>query len=268
LVEVQGYVYEAKNVAARMASMLGDDDLSRQLKAEAVELQKKFEDKFWSPEIGTYALALDGRKNRVDTRSSNAGHALSTGIAAPDRASRVIEQMLAPNFFSGWGVRTIATTEARYNPMSYHNGSIWPHDNAMIGAGFKRYGRPDKIENIFNGLLDAALNMSQGRLPELFCGFRRRAGRAPVLYPVACSPQAWASGSMPYLLQSLMGLEIDGASRTIMLNAPYLPERAGEIRVRNMRAGEGSADFAVRQKDGVVSIDVTSCRGGAKVVLK
>ena len=191
LVEVQGYVYEAKIVAARMASMLGDDALSRRLKAEAIDLQRKFEEKFWSPDIGMYALALDGRKNRVDVRSSNAGHALSSGIASADRASRVIKQMLDASFFSGWGIRTIATTEARYNPMSYHNGSIWPHDNAMIGAGFARYGKPEKIESVFNGLLDAALNMSQGRLPELFCGFRRRAGRAPAdFYPVACSPQS------------------------------------------------------------------------------
>lgn len=267
LVEVQGYVYEAKIVAARMASMLGDDALSRRLKAEALDLQRKFEEKFWSPDIGMYALALDGRKNRVDVRSSNAGHALSSGIASSDRASRVIKQMLDATFFSGWGIRTIATTEARYNPMSYHNGSIWPHDNAMIGAGFARYGKSEQIESVFNGLLDAALNMSQGRLPELFCGFRRRAGRAPILYPVACSPQAWASGSMPYLLGSLLGLEIDGASRTITLNSPHLPERAGEITVRNMRAGDGAADFVLRRKDGAVTLNITNCRGGAKVVL-
>ncbi|CAA2142676.1 glycogen debranching N-terminal domain-containing protein [Hyphomicrobium sp. ghe19] len=267
LVEVQGYVYEAKIVAARMASMLGDDASSRRLKAEAIELQRKFEEKFWSPDIGMYALALDGRKNRVDVRSSNAGHALSSGIASADRASRVIKQMLDASFFSGWGIRTIATSEARYNPMSYHNGSIWPHDNAMIGAGFARYGKPEKIESVFNGLLDAALNMSQGRLPELFCGFRRRAGRAPILYPVACSPQAWASGSMPYLLGSLLGIEIDGASRTVTLNSPYLPERAGEITVRNMRAGDGAADFVLRRKDGAVTIDITNSSGGAKVVL-
>lgn len=267
LVEVQGYVYEAKNVAARMASLLGDDVLAYHLKAEAVELRQNFEKKFWSPDIGMYALALDGHKNRVDVRSSNAGHALSSGIATADRASCVIKQMLAANFCSGWGIRTIATTEARYNPMSYHNGSVWPHDNAMIGAGFARYGKSDQIEPIFNGLLDAALNMSQGRLPELFCGFRRRSGRAPILYPVACSPQAWASGSMPYLLNSLLGLEIDGASRTVTLNSPHLPERAGEIAVRNMRAGKGSADFVLRRKNGVVTIDVTNCRGGVKVVL-
>ena len=267
LVEVQGYVYEAKNAAARMARMQGDDNLALRLKDEAAALQKRFEEKFWSPEIGTYALALDGRKRRLDVRSSNAGHALSSGIADSERATRVIEQMVSPAFFSGWGIRTIASSEARYNPMSYHNGSIWPHDNAMIGAGFARYGRSDQIETVFNGLLDAALNMSQRRLPELFCGFRRRAGRAPILYPVACSPQAWASGSMLHLLKSLMGLKIDGAARTITLSAPYLPERVGEVTVRNIRAGAGSAGFTLRRKNGGVSIDVTDCSDGAKVVL-
>lgn len=267
LVEVQGYVYEAKWLAARMATMMGELDLARRLEEEAVTLQRKFEEKFWCPEIGTYAVALDGQKRRVEVRSSNAGHALCSGIADPERAARVIHQMLSPSFFSGWGIRTIATTEARYNPMSYHNGSIWPHDNAMIAAGFARYGRSDRIETVFNGLLDAALNMPQGRLPELFCGFRRRAGRAPVLYPVACSPQAWASGSMPHMLKSLMGLEIDGASRTITLNAPYLPERVGEVTIRNMPAGAGTAGFVLRRKNGGVALDVTECQNGAKVVL-
>jgi glycogen debranching enzyme len=267
LVEVQGYVYAAKIAASRMATMLGNRDLADKLDTEARDLQRRFEQAFWSPEIGTYALALDGAKKRVAVRSSNAGHVLSSGIASPDHALSIVEQMLSPGFFSGWGVRTIATSEARYNPMSYHNGSIWPHDNAMIGAGFARYGQTGRIEPIFDGLLDAALKMAQGRLPELFCGFRRRPGRAPVLYPVACSPQAWASGAMIHILSSLMGLEIDGASRTITLHSPRLPRRAGEIKVHNIRAGEGSADFILRRSHGVVTVDVTDCRGGAKVVL-
>lgn len=267
LVEVQGYVYAAKIAAAQMADILGHRELAEKLRAQADGLQQKFERAFWSPEIGTYAIALDGAKKRVAIRSSNAGHMLSTGIASPERAASVIEQMLSPGFFSGWGIRTIATTEARYNPMSYHNGSIWPHDNAMIGAGFARYGQTERIEPIFDGLLDAALKMSQGRLPELFCGFRRRAGRAPILYPVACSPQAWASGAMLHMVSSLMGLEIDGALRTITLHSPRLPLRAGEIEVRNIRAGEGSADFILRRRDGIVTVEVIDCRGGAKVVM-
>ncbi|WP_024276515.1 glycogen debranching N-terminal domain-containing protein [Hyphomicrobium sp. 802] len=267
LVEVQGYVYAAKIAAARMAEILEHREHAENLRTQATALQQKFEREFWSPEIGTYAIALDGAKKRVAIRSSNAGHMLSTGIASPDRACSVVQQMLSPGFFSGWGIRTIATTEARYNPMSYHNGSIWPHDNAMIGAGFARYGQTERIEPVFDGVLDAALKMSQGRLPELFCGFRRRPGRAPILYPVACSPQAWASGAMLHMVSSLMGLEIDGASRTITLRSPRLPLRAGEIEVRNIRAGEGSADFVLRRHHGVVTIDVTNCRGGVKVVM-
>jgi glycogen debranching enzyme len=267
LVEVQGYVYAAKIAASGMAAALGNDDLARRLKAEAADLQQKFEAAFWCEELGTYAIALDGKKNRVATRSSNAGHMLSSGIAARERALAVADQMLSPSFFSGWGVRTIASTEARFNPMSYHNGSIWPHDNSMIGAGLAHYGQTARIEPIFDGLLDAALKMAQGRLPELFCGFRRRPGRAPILYPVACSPQAWASGSMLHMLSSLLGLDINGASRTITLRSPRLPRRAGEIRIRNMRVGDGSADFTLRTRDGTVTLDVESCRAGAKVVL-
>jgi glycogen debranching enzyme len=267
LVEVQGYVYAAKMAAAQLARTLGRDDLATRFESEARTLQARFEEKFWSPEIGSYALALDGEKKRVDVRSSNAGHMLCTGIASPERARQVVEQMLSPGFFSGWGIRTIATSEALYNPMSYHNGSIWPHDNAMIGAGFARYGHTDRIEPVFGALFDAALRMAQVRLPELFCGFRRRPGRAPILYPVACVPQAWASGSMLHMLSSLIGLEIDGASRTAKLHSPRLPSRVEEITVRNLRIGEGSADFVLQRRGDVVSVDVTGCRGGANVVL-
>jgi glycogen debranching enzyme len=175
--------------------------------------------------------------------------------------------MLTPSFFSGWGVRTIATSEARYNPMAYHNGSIWPHDNAMITAGFARYGFRDHIQPIFDGLLGAALEMDQRRLPELFCGFRRRPGRAPILYPVACAPQAWASGAMLHILSALLGLKIDAASRTIILSSPRLPESVGTVSVRDLRVGGGSADFVLRNNGGTVIADVTNSRGGAKVIM-
>ena len=267
LVEVQGYVYAAKIAAARMASDLGDTALSLRLREQAEALQYRFEHGFWCDDIGTYALALDGKKNPVRVRSSNAGHMLSTGIASAERAARVIEQMASPKFFSGWGIRTIATSEARYNPMSYHNGSIWPHDNAMIAAGFSRYGHSDRIQPIFDSLLDAALKMDQGRLPELFCGFRRRPGRAPILYPVACSPQAWSSGAMLHILSSMLGLKIDAESRTVTLNSPRLPPRVGEISIINLHVGGGSADFTLKQKHGTVIANDTNCRGGAQLIL-
>ncbi len=265
LVEVQGYVYAAKIYAARMASRVGDEELSLELSRQAEMLRQRFEDAFWLDDLGIYALALDGNKRPVRTRSSNAGHVLSTGIAAPDRATSVLKEMLSPNFYSGWGIRTIATSEARYNPMSYHNGSVWPHDNAMIAAGFARYGQEPGIEMIFDGLLNAALNMENQRLPELFCGFRRRVGRPPILYPVACAPQAWASGSMLHILSSLLGLRIDGVSRTVTLTTPRLPRELDHISISNLRVGEGSVDFMLQRERGVIISKIMKTRGAVQL---
>ena len=267
IVEVQGYVYAAKVAAARMASELGDTERAADLMQQAETLRQKFEREFWSEDIGCYALALDGYKKRVEVRSSNAAHLLFTGIASKERASRIAAQVLSPNFFSGWGIRTIATSEARYNPMSYHNGSIWPHDNSMITAGFAHYGLRDYVQPVFEGLLDAAMQMDQHRLPELFCGFRRRPGRAPILYPVACAPQAWASGAMLHILSAMLGLKIDAASRTITLRSPRLPASVGALSIRDLRVGDGSANFVLRNVNGSVTADVTNSRGGAKVIM-
>ncbi len=267
LVEVQGYVYAAKLAAAGMASDLGLEARAQELREQAAALRQNFERHFWCEDIGFYAVALDGKKKPVRVRSSNAAHALCTGIASDGRAAGVVGQILKPSFFSGWGIRTIATSEARYNPMSYHNGSIWPHDNSMIAAGLARYGFKQGVETIFDGLLDAALTMDQRRLPELFCGFRRRSGRAPILYPVACSPQAWSSGALFHILSSMLGFDINAATRTLTLHSPSLSPRAGTISVKNMRIGGGSADFVLSQKNGVVVADVTTSRAGAKVVM-
>jgi glycogen debranching enzyme len=179
-----------------------------------------------------------------------------------------MRDLMRPSFFSGWGIRTVARDEQRYNPMSYHNGSIWPHDNAMIAAGLARYGFKNGVEAIFGGLFEAALTMDQRRLPELYCGFRRRSGRAPILYPVACSPQAWASGALLHVVSSMLGFDIDASKRTLTLRAPHLPERAGTISIRNMRIGEGSADFTVRHKGGSLRLDVTNLRAGARVLME
>ncbi|MGE8944113.1 glycogen debranching N-terminal domain-containing protein [Leptospira interrogans] len=237
LVEVQAYAYEAKRLAARAARRLGKTLRAQQLEASANSLKDKFESAFWCDDIGMYVLALDGHKRQCRVRASNAGHALATGIASRNRADQTSEHLLGAAFFSGWGVRTIADTEARYNPMSYHNGSIWPHDNALIASGLARIGRRDGVERILKALFDAASRMDQRRLPELFCGFRRRRGRAPVLYPMSCSPQAWASGATFYVLQSLLGLEIDGRSSTLRFNAPVVPDWLDYVEIRNLTIG-------------------------------
>jgi glycogen debranching enzyme len=191
-------------------------------------------------------------------RASNAGHALFTGIAGEARAQRTAETLLGSAFFSGWGVRTVAAGEARYNPISYHNGSIWPHDNALISAGLRRYGMGDKVVPIFDGLTEAAARMDQRRLPELFCGFPRRKGRGPTLYPVACSPQAWASAAVFQLVQSLLGLSFDPSAGAVLLHDPQLPSSVREIRVHNVRLGTARADFALARDGARVCLMETS----------
>src|SRR5262249_25371092 len=197
----------------------------------------RFEEAFWCDELGTYALALDGSKAPCAVRTSNAGHSLATGIAHPDRARKIAADLSHASFNSGWGIRTVAQGEARYNPMSYHNGSIWPHDNALIARGLARYDLKSGINMLFEGLVQAATYMDHRRIPELYCGFRRRPGRGPTLYPVACSPQAWAAGAPFSLLQSMLGLEFDHPSRQIRFINPSVPRLAGEIIIRNLSLG-------------------------------
>ena len=256
LVEVQGYVYLAKRLAAESARALGQEARAEALEREARTLRRRFDEAFWCEEIGTYALALDGTKTPCRVRTSNAGHALYAGIARRDRAQRVAEALLRPPYHSGWGVRTVAAGEPRYNPMSYHNGSIWPHDNALIGHGLGRYGFRHAAAAIFAGLIDATAHMDDRRTPELFCGFRRRTGRGPTLYPAACSPQAWAAGAPFLLVESMLGVTFDTAQRRIRLVRPALPDFVGDVTVRNLALGGASVDFTLRRRGARVSLHV------------
>jgi glycogen debranching enzyme len=265
LAEVQGYVYCAKLLAARCAKRLGRMRDARRLRAEADLLAERFDASFWCPEIGTYALALDGKKEPCRVRSSNAGQVLFTGIARPERAVEVGDGLLRPQFFSGWGIRTIANTEARYNPMSYHNGSIWPHDNALIALGLARYGLKRSVERVFKGLFDAATYMEMRRLPELFCGFQRGRGRGPTLYPVACSPQAWASATPFTLIEASLGLQFDPAENEIRLHNPSLPSFLDEVVIRNLQLKESSVDLKVRRHANDVSVEILERRGEIQV---
>ena len=185
-------------------------------------------------------------------RTSNAGQLLFTGIAKPERAAKIVGGLLAPDLFSGWGIRTVSNREQRYNPMSYHNGSVWPHDNALIALGFARYGYKTAIEPVFKGMFEAATYMELRRLPELFCGFQRRRGRGPTLYPVACSPQAWASGALLLMLQASLGLEFDPAQNEIRFRDPRLPSFLDSVLLRNLRLGR-----VQRRRDGI-----SACREG------
>jgi glycogen debranching enzyme len=268
LVEVQGYVYAAKRLAAASARELMLPERAAELDAQADVLHQRFEEAFWCEEIGTYALALDGAKAPCKVRTSNAGHALYTGIARPDRGKRVARRLLEPSFYSGWGIRTVAEGEVRYNPMSYHNGSIWPHDNAIIAQGFGRYGHKHAIGAVFEDLVRAGTYMDLRRIPELYCGFRRRTGRGPTLYPTACAPQAWASGALFSLLPAMLGLEFDCARRQIRLVNPIVPATAGDIIVRNLSVGGARADFALHHDSRTaVSLEVLRAEGDVQISL-
>ncbi len=266
LCEVQGYVYAAKRAAAMLAKVLGHEARAKELALEAKTLRQRFEDQFWCPDLSTYALALDGRKRRCRVRSSNAGHCLFSGIASRDRARRVAACLTSEASFSGWGIRTIATTEARYNPMSYHNGSVWPHDNALIAAGFARYGLKSEALKILTGLFDASLFFDLHRLPELFCGFPRRPGESPTLYPVSCAPQSWAAGSVLLLLQSCLSLEVRAAERKVVFSNPILPEFLREVQIMGLRVGEASLDLALTRHRDDVGINVLRRDGPVSVV--
>ena len=265
LVEVQAYVYAAKRMAARCARRLKRETMAQRLDAEATRLAERFEAAFWCPEIETYALALDGNKKPCQVRTSNAGQVLFTGIAAADRAKCVAKQLLQPRFFSGWGVRTVAKDEARFNPMSYHNGSIWPHDNALIALGLARYRCQPAVATLFTGLFDAATYMDHRRLPELFCGFQRQRGHGPTLYPVACSPQAWASATAFTLLEASLGLEFDPFKGEIRLRTPRLPEFLDEVILRGLQLSSSSVDLRVRRHGDTVSLDTTRISGDIRV---
>ncbi len=265
LVEVQGYAFAARNLGSRMAEALGDAARADALRAQAETLREKFDAAFWCEEIGLYAIALDGGKKPCRVRTSNAAHVLWTGIARPERAVRIAAEIMAPKFLSGWGLRTLAVGEPRYNPMSYHNGSIWPHDNALIAWGLARYGLMREAERVFEGLFAAASYFDLRRLPELFCGFRRRRGAAPTLYPVACSPQAWAAGTPFLLLQAVLGLEFDPAHRVIRFRNPRLPRFTEEITLRDLGFDGARVDVTLRQVGDHAALRILRNTGAVQV---
>jgi len=267
LCEVQGYVYAAKRMAARCARRLKKHAHGEALDAQAAKLAERFEAAFWCEEIGMYALALDGQKRPCCVRASNAGQVLFSGIASPDHAEKVMQGLMRPSFFSGWGIRTVAREETRYNPMSYHNGSVWPHDNSLIAAGFARYGHKDAVDRVFNGLFVAATYMDLRRLPELYCGFQRGRERGPTLYPVACSPQAWAAGSPLFLLQASLGLEFNPDRNEILLRKPRLPSFLQEVTLRNLRLAQSTVDLKLHRHNDHISLQVLRNEGQAKVAV-
>lgn len=266
LCEVQGYVYAAKLAAANLAEMLGDTHTSSKLRQQGADLRERFEDLFWCKELNVYAIALDGQKRPCRVRASNTGHSLFTGIARPEQAKAVAHTLFADDFYSGWGIRTLASGEARYNPLSYHNGSIWPHDNALIAAGLARYGFKHLAGKILLALLDVSNMLELHRLPELFCGLERRKGEGPTLYPVACSPQAWAAAASFLLIESCLGLTIQGSANRVVFNRPALPEGIPQLSIRGLRVGSASVDLLFERQMDTVRVQVLEKRGEVEVV--
>jgi glycogen debranching enzyme len=267
LCEVQAYVYGAKRAAATIARALDDSRHAEELEGEAERLRERFEAAFWCEDLGTYALALDGRKQPCRVRTSNAGHCLLTGIASSERAHRVAQTLLDTKSFSGWGVRTVAVGEARYNPMSYHDGSVWPHDNALIAAGLARYGLKEEVLQIMAALFDASLFIDLHRLPELFCGFVRRPGEGPTLYPVACSPQSWSSASVFLLLQACLGLTIHAGENRLSFVHPVLPSFLSKLELHNLRVGQGRVDLLLLRHGHDVGINVLRRDGQVEIAM-
>jgi glycogen debranching enzyme len=266
LCEVQGYAYLALTMAARMAEARGEPDLVRKFATRAQTLRERFETQFWDDELGLYVLALDGDKQPCRVRTSNAGQVLFTGIASRERAARMAETLGGGDFLTGWGIRTVSSRESRFNPTSYHNGSIWPHDNALIAMGLARYGHVDLATRVASTMLDAAGHMDLRRLPELFCGMRKQRDKGPILYPVACSPQAWAAAAPFGLLQACLGLEVDATQRMARLRYPRLPAGIDSLSVRGLPIADAQVDLVLRRHGDDVSVNIVRRSGEAEVL--
>ncbi len=266
LCEVQAYAYGAYRHGAALASLLGEHERSAELTRLADSLRERFERAFWCEDLGTYALALDGDKRPCRVRASNAGHCLFTGIASPERAGVLARSLFDERFFSGWGIRTVARGEARYNPMAYHNGTVWPHDNALIGAGLARYGFRHEALRVLLGLYESTLYFETHRLPELFCGFSRAVSTGPTIYPVACSPQAWATAAPLLLIKACLGLTIDAPNRRIQFAHSVLPSFLQELSIHQLQVGEVSVDLSVHRYPEDVGINVIRRTGPLEVI--
>lgn len=268
LAEVQGYVYSAKKRLSHLFQLLGESEKAKTLDAQAEKLKKKFNTEFWLEEENFFALALDRDKRPVETVTSNPGHALWSGIIDEQKALLVGDRLLQPDMFSGWGIRTVSKSSRSYNPMSYHNGSVWPHDNALIIMGLKKYGFVEQANIIASAIFDAAIHHSYFRLPELFCGFTRRGNNYPVAYPVACCPQAWAAGSMFMILQAILGLNPDASNNTLYINRPTLPVWLNRVNLSRLKVGKSRLDIAFHRENQTTSFTVLNKEGDLKIVIE
>jgi glycogen debranching enzyme len=269
LVEVQGYAFLARHGIADLYERVGDHARAATLREQADGLRQRFNHDYWLEDKDCLALALQRGGDTAAVVSSNAGQALWTGIVDADKARRTARRLMADDMWTGWGIRTLSSRERRYNPVGYHVGTVWPHDNALIAAGFRHYGYDDDALRIFTAILDAATHFTHERLPEVFCGFHRRDYPVPVHYPVACHPQAWAAGAVPYLLERCLGLEPNAFDRQLRLVRPILPDVLRRLEVERLRVGDASVDLRFeRTPDGRVTTEVRRVEGRLDVVIE
>jgi len=267
LVEVQGYAYQAKLGAADVYEALGEGDRAWELRRQAQTLREAFNYAFWDPDEGSFALALDGAKRQVRSVTSNPAHCLACGIVDADKAGPLVERLMAPDMFTGWGIRTLSGDSPAFNPMSYHNGSIWPHDNAIAAAGLKRYGFHDATLRIATALFDVAAGARDYRLPELYCGFDRGMATSAVAYPVACIPQAWAAAAPFMLLQTLLGISPRAPGRALTVNSPVLPEWLGKVELRGLRVGDATVGLVFEREGATTRFSLLERSGAVEVKL-
>ena len=268
LVEVQGYVYQAKTLMAPLAREMGDEELARRLEREAVELKERFNRDFWLEDVGYFALALDGEKRPVPTVTSNPGHCLWSRIVDDRLAPHVAKRLLEPGLSSGWGIRTLSSRHRAFDPIGYHTGTIWPHDNSLIAQGLKRYGFDAEAQQVLDQLIAAGAYFPYSRYPELFCGFAADEVPVPVQYPVACRPQAWASASPLLMVRAYGGLSADSARGALTVVRPGLPSWLDSVELLGMRVGGTRLDLAFVNSDGVTAVQVSRKVGDLEVVIR
>ncbi len=268
LSEVQGYVYAARLRLSQLARVKGRLDLAQRWQQQAEELKAQFEQDFWMPEQGYLALALDGAGNQVDSIASNPGHCLDSGILSPDKARSVAERLRAPDMFSGWGIRTLSSVSPAYNPMGYHVGSVWPHDNGMTIVGLRSLGFTEQAFEVAQGLIDMTIQQPYQRPPELFCGFDRTPQSSPVRYPVACSPQAWATGTIFQILQIMANLIPDAPNNCLRIVNPTLPPSVHYLSLQNLKVGQTVLDLEFERPNETTACRVVRKRGNLRVVIE
>jgi glycogen debranching enzyme len=265
LCEIQGYVYSAYSSIADVARRLGREHLASRLSQRAAILRSRFSRDFWLEHERTVALALDADKRPCRVMSSNAGHCLATGLLNREQAELLADRLMSEDMFSGWGVRTLSSRERRYNPMSYHNGSVWPHDNALVAAGLARVKKRGDAIRILEGLLQAAGHLKTESLPELFCGIPRDQGLGPVPYPVACHPQAWSAASIFMIVQAILGLEVRGFERKLVIDSAEMPKWLDWLKIENLRVGEGEVSLILRRIPEGASVGIIERRGNVTI---